>query len=90
MKNAGSQRYNFRLTSNLTKGKNVMKIVAVTFKRSPQTYEYRTNLPLKVGARDHIVADDTAYTSSITIQEYRTSPEYKGYLKEIVQADSCD
>ena len=67
-----------------------MKIVAVTFKRSHQTYEYKTDLPLVVGARYHIVADDIAYSSSVTVQEYRDVPEYKGALKVITEANYCD
>lgn len=68
-----------------------MKIVAVTFEGTGRVYEFRTNLPLIVGARYKAVADEeTVYTNPIRVVGFHDKPQYLGNLRELTRADCIE
>lgn len=64
-----------------------MRIIAVSFKNFGRIYEYRTSIPMIVGAEYNIVADGiTKYSTPVTVIGYRKTSTYKGPLREITEA----
>ena len=64
-----------------------MRIVRVKFNGSGRTYEYKTDLPLIVGATYTITADSrTTYDNPITVMNYGKVQNYEGELRIITDA----